>query len=354
MTSAAPAEAAALEAALSALLSSTLSGGALARQARALSRAADDAEVAAAECADAASRRALMEQVDAARGAAVEARRQARISALSAHREELMEGAVGDDMPRKDREAGVPAGLAKDINDGLRRATAIVSEEVGRSEAAGRVVDESSRRLRRTRDQHGRYGESLGSGAKTLSELRRTDLIANIAVVLSFAVFFFVAAYVAHRRVSSSNTATFLVRPAAKIVFTPVRIMVRIVAFVLRKPVLNPNVGQAATNRVQADVKGKSRKARENESSTHGNQDASVGEDDGRATEQKGTGSKAKPALHRAPQQPDANAKAATETAAVYQGAGDEDGRCQGSKYAESDSSCGLDLEALVEQKEVV
>lgn len=231
-------EAAALQQALSTLLCSTLSGGALARQARALSRAADDAEIAATECSDTTKRRALMEQVDTARGAAVQARLQARASAITARHDELLEGAATkDDAFQKDSD-GAAAGLAKEINDGLRRATAVITEEVGRSRAAGMVVEESSRRLRMTRDQHGRYGETLGSGAGTLSELKRSDLIANIAVVLSFALFFFVAAYVAQRRISTSNTATFVVRPIVKIAFAPVRIMARIVKFVRRKPVI--------------------------------------------------------------------------------------------------------------------
>lgn len=247
-----PPEAVALQQALSTLLSSSLSGGPLARQARALSRAADDAEVAAAECRDIKHRLALMEQVDAARGAAAQARVHARASALAATRDELLAGAEPDDPFQRD--AGAAAGLAEEINDGLRRTTAVVSDEVGRSQATGLVLDESSRRLRRTRDQHGRYGETLRSGFATLSELKRSDVVANIAVVLSFALFFIVAAYVAHGKISRSNMATFLIRPAAKIAFAPVRILARITEFVLRKPVVEPRVGVLDTRGSLSDA----------------------------------------------------------------------------------------------------
>lgn len=104
-------------------------------------------------------------------------------------------------------------------------------------------------------DEHGRYGETLGSGASVLSDLKRSDRVANLAVVLSFALFFFVAAYVAHRCISRSNTVTFLVRPAAKIVFAPIRIIAKIMAFVQRKPVVEPKVRAVNTRGSEADVK---------------------------------------------------------------------------------------------------
>lgn len=179
---------------------------------------------------DASTRHNLMEQVNGARAAATEARLQARATALASKRSDLLEA-----LPRRERETGKEPGsaasLAAEINASLRRATAVVAEEVGRSNAAGNVVEESSRRLRMTRDQHGRYGDTLASGGETLGQIRRTKRVANVAVGVSFFVFFAVAFFVARKRVVNSNLATFVVRPTMKVVFAPVRILGRFVAF---------------------------------------------------------------------------------------------------------------------------
>lgn len=217
-------EASALASALSALLSSPPDQ--LAKSARAVSRAADDAEIAAAETVDVAARRALMEQVDAARGAATAAREQAKRVALEKGRDKLL----GTDTEKENKNGsskGAAADIAKDINDGLRRITAVVKEEVDRSRAAGEVVEESGRRLRMTRDRHGTYGEGLSSGASTLGDLKRTELVANVIVAAGVLFFSIVAAYVVNKKLSNSNTATFLVRPAMKVVLAPVRLVSR-------------------------------------------------------------------------------------------------------------------------------
>lgn len=244
-------EATVLAAALSAML--TAPADELARYARIVLRAADDVEVAAAETVDAAVRHALMEQVDAARGAAASAREQARWTALANGRKKLLEGAV---EPKREEE-GAAAVIAKEINDGLRRVTAVVQEEVERSRAAGGVVDESGRRLRMTRDQHVRYGDKLRSGAGTLTELKRVDMVANGAVILSFLFFFLVTGYVVSQRLTNSNTATYLVKPLAKIVFAPVRFMAKLVRIFSSKSAKRAALRPVVTGAEEADIKEK-------------------------------------------------------------------------------------------------
>lgn len=250
-------EATALAAALSEML--TAPADELARHARIVSRAADDVEVAAAETADASVRHALMEQVDAARGAAASAREQARWSALANGRKKLLEGA----LQRKQEDDGAAAVIAREINDGLRRVTAVVQEEVERSRAAGGVMDESGRRLRMTGDQHVRYRDKLRSGAGTLSELKRVDLVASVAVILSFLFFFLVTGYVVSRRLANSNTATYLVRPMARIVYAPVRVMVKLFQLFARITTKRAARRPVVTGAEDADVKKKAQEGRE-------------------------------------------------------------------------------------------
>jgi hypothetical protein len=87
------------------------------------------------------------------------------------------------------------------------------------------IVDDSSRRLRKTLEVHRDYGDHVRSGSGTLRDLKREELKANIAIGVCSFIFFCVAAYVAHKRIATSNTATFIVRPAVQTVALPFRIL---------------------------------------------------------------------------------------------------------------------------------
>jgi hypothetical protein len=101
----------------------------------------------------------------------------------------------------------------------------------------GQIVDDSSRRLRQTRDVHRGYGAHLDSGAETLHTLKREERNANIFLACCFLAFFVVAFYVAQRRIVNSNTATYIVSPAYRVAtFVPRRAM-RIARALLRATV---------------------------------------------------------------------------------------------------------------------
>jgi hypothetical protein len=87
------------------------------------------------------------------------------------------------------------------------------------------IVDDSSRRLRQTRDTHRGYSSYVESGAETLHSLRREERRANFAIAICFAVFFLVAAYVTQRRIANSNTATYIVKPALRVITLPARVL---------------------------------------------------------------------------------------------------------------------------------
>lgn len=257
-----PPESTALSAALSSLLNCPPTQ--LARYARLVSRAADDAEVAAAETSDPSTRHALMEQVDVARGAALTARNQARQAALAHDRHALLQNpARPNDTDPSD--SAQTAHVAREINDGLRRVTALVKEQVDRSRAAGGVLDESSRRLRMTRDRHASYGHVLASGAATLKDLKTVDLIANVAVLVSFVFFFLVAGYVVNRRLARSNTVVFIVRPAVKIVTAPVRLANAAFSMLFKRAAPTKDKSRSPTDSKaqQADLSDKATKGRE-------------------------------------------------------------------------------------------
>jgi hypothetical protein len=87
------------------------------------------------------------------------------------------------------------------------------------------IVDDSSRRLRKTLEVHRDYGDHVRSGSGTLRDLKREELKANIAIGVCSFIFFCVAAHVAHKRITTSNTATFIVRPAVRTVALPFRVL---------------------------------------------------------------------------------------------------------------------------------
>jgi hypothetical protein len=65
----------------------------------------------------------------------------------------------------------------------------------------------------------------LESGSETLRDLQQMERRANMAITVCCFIFFCVAAYVAHKRVTTSNTATYIVRPAMQAVAMPFRIL---------------------------------------------------------------------------------------------------------------------------------
>jgi hypothetical protein len=86
------------------------------------------------------------------------------------------------------------------------------------------IVDDSSKRLRQTRDVHKGYVEHLDSGAETLRMLQREERNANIFLALCFFAFFFFAFFIAQRRIANSNTSTYIVSPMYRAVtFIPRR-----------------------------------------------------------------------------------------------------------------------------------
>lgn len=175
---------------------------------------ADGVEVRALECEDG-------EEGEKLRGLAVAAR-----SVVGKVRGEVRDGLLGVRVEERAVEEGGEAGrVARDINESLRRSAGVVAEEVARSGAVGGVVDGSSRRLRMVRDTQRGYGDVVKDGAGVLSGLRRTDIVANVVIVLSFIIFFAVAAYVARRRVAGSNIATFVVRPVLWVATAPARVL---------------------------------------------------------------------------------------------------------------------------------
>lgn len=180
---------------------------------RAATRAADDVEVEALEASGEKARETLMNAVRRAREEISAVRDELRRSA-SSKRAELLDGATEKE---EKEDQGAAAAVAKDINDSLRRSTGIVNEEVARTTAAGRVIKESGRTMRKTRDKHRSYGDGLKDGKSTLTELRRAEKNANFVLAASFIIFGFVVAYVVSRRLQRSTMATILVRPVLKL-----------------------------------------------------------------------------------------------------------------------------------------
>lgn len=243
----------ALDVAINQLENAPVDPHALAAAARNVTRIADEAELTAWETSDRDQRAVLLNQVQTARVAAHTARQTARHYSLTASRDALLgdiasDGRIGphgrdsNEAGCKNEPPGFPSAytkstrnegksetvrLAHDINDTLRRTTAVVADEVARSRAAGAVVDDSSRVLSRTHDRHVNIGTSLRDGGKTLRRLRTSEALANAVVVISFAIFFLTAGYVASRRLRSSFIASVVVRPAASIVYYPVAALVR-------------------------------------------------------------------------------------------------------------------------------
>lgn len=202
-------------------LNAAASPAQLASLSRRVSRAADDLELVCEETSDTALFKQLSSYILRAREAVKSARIKARQAALNADRNALIQPPPQSELHSQQGTAGR---LAAEINDALRRTAAIVGEEIQRSNVAGDVVEESTRRLKLTRNQHVTYGETVTSGQSTLKSIRRTELFANFVVVLCFALFFVAAAYVANRRLQNSNINAFIVRPTVNIASTPFRI----------------------------------------------------------------------------------------------------------------------------------
>lgn len=234
---------------------------ALAVAARAVSRVADEAELAALETADRALRAPLLARVADARHVAADARIAARVAA----REQLL----APHAPASDRPAGGPGAqkekenekeneasrMARHINDALRRTTAVVADEVSRSRVAGTVVADSSQRLRRTRDEHVSLRASLRAGGQVLRRVRASEMVANVVVLASFAFFFVVAALVASRRVRSS----LVVGRIASLPFSLARGFARWLPTSTRAAPVLPTVSVApgAVGRREEDVRGR-------------------------------------------------------------------------------------------------
>ncbi|CAN8063176.1 unnamed protein product [Agarophyton chilense] len=192
----------------------------LASFARAVARAADDLDLVCEETTDPSLSTQLSSYIERARLAVSTARKNARAAALKADRAALIEPPTLEQSESQ----GTAGRLAAEINDALRATAAVVNEEIQRSRVAGDVVDESTRRLKMTSDQHSVFADDIVSGRSTLKSIRRTDLLANLVLVLCFALFFVVAAYVANRRLQNSNIATFVVRPTYKVASLPLRV----------------------------------------------------------------------------------------------------------------------------------
>lgn len=206
-------------------LSTTKQTSQIPHLARIVTRATDDLELRTLETTDTTLRQNYLSQISHARTCVRAARQKARDLAHETEREQLL---PDTDVPQPQ---GAAASIAGEINDRLRRTTAVVTDEISRSRAAGDVISESSRRLRMTKTQHGRYGEALLSGGETLKSIRRTDVIANVLLILSFVLFFVIAAHITRRKVVNSNIAAFIVRPGVRVASAPVRL----VAWVVRK-----------------------------------------------------------------------------------------------------------------------
>lgn len=193
---------------------------ALAIAARQVSRVADEVELTALETGDLGQRDELLNAVVSARKAVSTARQTARERALAASRNALFKHPSHESLSKHttdQRSSTEPSSLKKsstqskdtqteasklinDINETLRRSMAVVSDEVVRSQATGAVFDESTRRLRMTRDQHKEMSGGIQQGTKTLRRLHLSEIFANGIVAFSFAFFFVVAAYVVLNR----------------------------------------------------------------------------------------------------------------------------------------------------------
>lgn len=188
----------------------------LAAAARQVSRVADEVELTALETGDQDQRHELLNAVTSARKAVSTARQMARERALAASRNALFKlpshespssEQTTDQHPSTQTSGLKPSAQSKDtqteasklindINETLRRSMAVVSDEVVRSQATGAVFDESTRRLRMTRDQHKEMSGGIQQGTKTLRRLHLSEFFANGIVAFSFAFFFVVVAYV--------------------------------------------------------------------------------------------------------------------------------------------------------------
>lgn len=236
----------------------------LAKAARAVTGAADESELNALETRDRELRALMLRRVQEGRIAAHNARKKAREVAMKKARNALFTD-EGDVDLSKNRFANLlPAEIVnehrakyankshdssltgtnrtsvaqqinQDINDSLRRTSALVANEVQRSRAAGNVVADSTRTLARTRDQYHKMSSSINSGGKTLGRLSRTETRANILVALSFAFFFIVVGYIITYRLRTSFVTTAILRPTATVMSYPIVALVNSVRFVRNK-----------------------------------------------------------------------------------------------------------------------
>lgn len=236
----------------------------LAKAARAVTGAADESELNALETRDRELRALMLRRVQEGRIAAHNARKKAREVAMKKARNALFTDEGDVDLSKNRFAKLLPADIVnehrakyankshdssltattttsaaqqinQDINDSLRRTSALVANEVERSRAAGNVVADSTRTLARTRDQYHKMSSSIKSGGKTLGRLSRTETRANVLIALSFAFFFIVVGYVVSYRLRHSLVTTVILRPTAAAVSYPIVALVKSARLVRNK-----------------------------------------------------------------------------------------------------------------------
>eukprot|EP00179_Madagascaria_erythrocladioides_P006456 CAMPEP_0198311526 /NCGR_PEP_ID=MMETSP1450-20131203/3219_1 /TAXON_ID=753684 ORGANISM="Madagascaria erythrocladiodes, Strain CCMP3234" /NCGR_SAMPLE_ID=MMETSP1450 /ASSEMBLY_ACC=CAM_ASM_001115 /LENGTH=290 /DNA_ID=CAMNT_0044014419 /DNA_START=107 /DNA_END=979 /DNA_ORIENTATION=+ len=172
---------------------------------RALSRSVEALEAIADE-----------QPTEAARKAALDGGRQARLrrNELAMICRRLARGVVlqqDRDQLLGAREAAAAAGAppppttvekaAAEVTSSLARTHKVVEEELARSTAAKTVLADSTRTLAKTRDRHqAEVKTDLDSGKATLADLRRQAFIDSVVVAASLILFVLVALYVLRRR----------------------------------------------------------------------------------------------------------------------------------------------------------
>lgn len=236
----------------------------LAKAARAVTGAADESELNALETRDRELRALMLRRVQEGRVAAHNARKKAREVSMKKARNALFTDDGDFDLSKNRFAKLLPEDIVNehrakygnttddlsltattktsaaqqinhDINDSLRRTSALVANEVERSRAAGNVVADSTRTLARTRDQYHKMSSSIKSGGKTLGRLSRSETRANLMVGLSFAFFFLVVGYVVSYRLRHSLVTTAILRPTATAVSYPIVVLVKSARLVRNK-----------------------------------------------------------------------------------------------------------------------
>lgn len=96
---------------------------------------------------------------------------------------------------------------AVEVTETLRRTRQLMAEEVARSEAALSNLHESGGALRQVLDEHGRIAESVASGARTMSRIKRREATDKALNMGGLCFFLLVVAHIFGRRLAP------LVRP---------------------------------------------------------------------------------------------------------------------------------------------